>query len=56
MVIEKTQLGPDLFLYNGKSFAYRIYSINRPGALIKFLDLGSGRLFEVSAYSWLGAY
>ena len=25
---------------------YRIYSINRPGALIKYLDLESGRLFE----------
>ena len=25
-------------------------------ALIKFLDLGSGRLFEVGAYSRLGAY
>ena len=30
---------------------YRIYSINRPGRLLNFLDLESGRLFEVGAYS-----
>ena len=35
---------------------YRIYSINRPGRLLKFLDLESGRLFEVGAYSRVGAY
>ena len=36
---------------------YRIYSINRPSwALIKFLDLESGCLFEVGAYLRLGAY
>ena len=35
---------------------YRIYSINRPGALIKYVDLESGRLFEVGAYSRLSAY
>ena len=40
-----------------QNLIYRIYSINRPGrALIKFLDLESGRLFEVGAYSRLGAY
>ena len=36
-----------------------IASIDRltaPWALIKFLDLESGRLFEVGAYSRLGAY
>ena len=38
-------------------YNYRIYSINHPGwALIKFLDLERGRLFEVGAYSKLGAY
>jgi len=25
---------------------YRIYSINRPGRLLNFVDLESGRLFE----------
>ena len=35
---------------------YRIYSINRPGRLLKFWDLESGRLFEVGAYSRLGGY
>ena len=35
---------------------YRIYSINRPGRLLKFLDLEGGRLFEVGAHSRLGAY
>ena len=32
---------------------YRIYSINHPQ---HFLDLESGRLFEVGAYLRLGAY
>ena len=31
--------------------SYRIYSINYPGRLFKFLDLESERLFEVGAYS-----
>ena len=31
--------------------SYRIYSVNHPGALVKFLDLESGCLFEVGAYS-----
>ena len=35
--------------------AYCIYSINRPGHF-KFLDLESGRLFEVGGYLRLGAY
>ena len=39
-----------------QNFIYRIYSINPAWALIKFLDLESGRLFEVGAYSRLGAY
>ena len=35
---------------------YRIYLINRPSwALIKFLDLESGRLFEVGAYNFEAA-
>ena len=34
----------------------RIYSINRPGGLLSFMDLEGGRLFEVGAYSRLGAY
>ena len=28
---------------------YRIYSINRPGSLLNFLDLEGGRLYEVGA-------
>ena len=35
---------------------YRIYSINRPERLLKLLDLESGRLFGVGAYSRLGPY
>ena len=41
---------------------YRIYSINRPGRLLIFLDLESGRLFEAgrlltsSSASWMGSY
>ena len=32
--------------YTYKNETYRIYSINRPGRLLKFLDLEGGRLFE----------
>ena len=31
--------------------SYCIYSIKHPGALIKFLDLETGRLFKVGTYS-----
>ena len=37
-------------------YIYRIYSINRPGRLLNLLDRESGHLFEVGAYSRLGAY
>ena len=33
----------ELFLWR---LGYHIYSINRPGHLLNFLDLESGRLFE----------
>ena len=36
--------------------AYSRWAFIRGWALIKFLDLESGRLFEVGAYSRLGAY
>ena len=49
---------PRTLIKNNKneSCDYRIYSINCHGRLLKFLDLDSGRLFEVGAYSRLGAY
>ena len=36
--------------------AYSRWVLIRGWELIKFLDLESGRLFEVGAYSRLGAY
>ena len=36
--------------------SYRDFRETGPWALIKFLDLESGRLFEVDAYLRLGAY
>ena len=43
-----------LFMILSNSFKYHIYSIRCPG--LKFLGLESERLFEVGAFSRLGAY
>ena len=43
-------------IFSCPELIYRIYSINRPGRLLNNLDLESGRLFEVGAYSRLCAY
>ena len=50
-MFQKTEM--TIVMYRIYSIFIRIYS---SWALIKFLDLESWRLFEVGAYSRLGAY